>query len=100
MSPYDRPGRIRIGAADVSWMVDAECRGMPADAFFVEPGSRKTKAAVEACSKCQVRAECLEYAIETNQEFGIWAGLAEVERRRYRKRLLAKRLAERRSQNR
>ena len=38
-----------------------------------------------------VREECLNYALETNQEAGVWGGYAEDERRRLRKRWLAER---------
>lgn len=33
------------------------------------------------CVECPVRQECLEYAITTNQEYGIWGGTSEEERR-------------------
>lgn len=35
----------------------------------------------QVCRECAVRAECLDYALETNQDSGIWGGLAEEERR-------------------
>ena len=43
------------------------------------------------CTECSVREECLNYALETNQEAGVWGGYAEDERRRLRKRWLAER---------
>ena len=33
------------------------------------------------CGECEVRAECLEFALDTNQDSGIWGGLSEEERR-------------------
>jgi WhiB family redox-sensing transcriptional regulator len=35
----------------------------------------------QVCGECQVRSECLEFALETNQDSGIWGGLSEEERR-------------------
>jgi WhiB family redox-sensing transcriptional regulator len=35
---------------------------------------------------CDVRAECLEYALLHDERFGIWGGLSERERRRLRRR--------------
>jgi WhiB family redox-sensing transcriptional regulator len=38
-------------------------------------------AAKAVCAGCDVRADCLEFAISTNQEYGIWGGTSEEERR-------------------
>ena len=38
------------------------------------------------CTSCEVRAQCLEYALENDERFGIWGGLSERERRKLRKR--------------
>jgi WhiB family redox-sensing transcriptional regulator len=43
------------------------------------------------CATCAVQEECLDYALNTNQEAGVWGGYAEDERRRLRKRWLAER---------
>ena len=37
------------------------------------------------CDGCAVRIECLEYALENDERFGIWGGLSERERRRLKK---------------
>jgi len=42
-------------------------------------------AAKRVCDQCPVTAECLEFALATNQEAGVWGGLTEDERRRMRK---------------
>jgi WhiB family redox-sensing transcriptional regulator len=36
------------------------------------------------CAMCPVREDCLDWAIETNQDFGIWGGCTERERRKIR----------------
>jgi WhiB family redox-sensing transcriptional regulator len=40
------------------------------------------------CIGCPVRQECLDYALVSNQRFGIWGGLTEEERRPVRRRWL------------
>jgi WhiB family redox-sensing transcriptional regulator len=41
--------------------------------------------AKEVCRGCVVSNECLEYAIENGERFGIWGGKSERERRRLRR---------------
>jgi WhiB family redox-sensing transcriptional regulator len=38
------------------------------------------------CLSCEVRSECLEYALAHDERFGIWGGLSERERRRLKRR--------------
>lgn len=63
---------------------DALCRGVHDGRFFPERG-QSTRPAKDICNDCDVREDCLEYALITKQKFGIWGGLAERERRRLRK---------------
>ena len=56
------------------WQEQAECRGVDPDLFFPERGSRVTDA-VATCARCPVRAECLDYALRTHQDQGIWGGV-------------------------
>ena len=69
---------------DLAWQDDANCRGANADLFFPELGA-STRTAKAICRECQVRAECLEFAIVTGEKFGIWGGMSERERRRVRR---------------
>ena len=41
--------------------------------------------AKRVCRSCDVRAECLEYALENDERFGIWGGMSERERRRLKR---------------
>jgi len=56
--------------------------GMP-DMWFPEPGANLS-AAKRVCAECPLAAECLEYAMETEERtpgrFGIYGGLSAVER--------------------
>ena len=69
------------------WQDDAACREVGWGAFFVEhptlPVSYAKARAI--CARCPVRVECLEFALETNSEYGIWGGVTETERKRMRR---------------
>lgn len=64
--------------------VKANCLGINPDLFFPERGA-STKEAKEVCMGCQMREECLEYALANGEKFGIWGGMSERERRRLRR---------------
>lgn len=63
------------------WAEEALCAETDPEMFFPEKGG-STKEAKAVCGACLVRAECLDYALETGQRFGIWGGCSERERRR------------------
>lgn len=77
------------------WRDLAECRDSEPSLFFpvgtTGPAVEQIEAAIAICMSCSVREECLQYALETNQESGVWGGYAEDDRRRLRKRWLAER---------
>lgn len=63
-----------------SWRTKARCTklGIATSVFY--PDSEKgTKAAIKICSDCEVRTPCLEYAIATREENGVWGGVSEDE---------------------
>ncbi len=66
------------------WQEQALCAQTDPEAFFPEKGG-STREAKRICSGCDVRAECLEYALANDERFGIWGGLSERERRRLRR---------------
>jgi WhiB family redox-sensing transcriptional regulator len=71
---------------DVRWREDAACRGADTDLFF--PATEEEAGPAKAiCALCPVREECLEFALQTRQEDGVWGGMTETERRRLRRRL-------------
>ncbi len=69
----------------LAWQADALCSQTDPEAFFPEKGG-STRDAKKICSGCEVKAECLEYALKNDERFGIWGGLSERERRRLRRR--------------
>ena len=68
-------------AEEPDWQERALCAQTDPEAFFPEKGG-STREAKRICSGCEVRAECLEYALANDERFGIWGGLSERERRR------------------
>ncbi len=66
------------------WQERALCAETDPESFFPEKGG-STREAKRICSGCEVRAECLEYALAHDERFGIWGGLSERERRRFKK---------------
>ena len=69
---------------DVSWHHKALCAQTYPEAFFPEKGS-SPRDATRVCAQCEVREQCLKWAIDHDERFGIWGGMSERERRRYRK---------------
>jgi WhiB family redox-sensing transcriptional regulator len=88
-----RPGLadvIDIGLGDLlgevmEWQERALCAQTDPEAFFPEKGG-STREAKRICSGCEVRTECLEYALANDERFGIWGGMSERERRKQRRR--------------
>ena len=66
------------------WQDRALCAQTDPEAFFPEKGG-STREAKKICLGCEVRAECLEYALAHDERFGIWGGLSERERRRLKR---------------
>lgn len=82
----------RINYKALDWQKDGICNTVDPDLFFSEdPGG--TKRAAQVCQGCPVRQQCLDWAIESNQNHGIAGGLGAraraSERTRRNKRLAA-----------
>ena len=77
MSNVDEPD-------DKGWQDLANCLGVDPDLFFPERGA-STRKAKAICAECEVREECLNYAIDVGEKFGIWGGMSERERRKLRR---------------
>lgn len=61
-------------AGDDDWRKRAQCRDRDPEMFFAE-GHRTVKAAKAVCrSGCPVRAQCLAYALDSRQPYGVWGG--------------------------
>lgn len=69
------------------WRHSALCSQTDPEIFYPEKGGR-TLEAKQTCMACEVRPECLQYALECDEEFGVWGGLSPQERRNLKRNLI------------
>lgn len=73
----------------MGWRNKAACLGQEPERFFplgvTGSASDQIRQAKAVCAGCEVRAACLHWALDTNQDAGIWGGLCEDERRGLRR---------------
>jgi WhiB family redox-sensing transcriptional regulator len=85
---------LTLAHADYSWRAASICRDTDPDLFFPigTTGHALTQIAraKEVCDECPVNVRCLEFALETNQDSGIWGGTSEEERRVMRRAQVAR----------
>lgn len=62
------------------WRLYRACNGIDPDVFFPHTAADE-KHAKSICQGCEVRSECLEFAIAQREDHGIWGGASERERR-------------------
>jgi WhiB family redox-sensing transcriptional regulator len=61
------------------WMSRGICAQVGGDEWFPEKGGT-TKRAKLICSRCPVQAECLQYALDEDIDWGVWGGASREER--------------------
>ena len=66
------------------WMSRGLCAETDPEAFFPEKGA-PSRSARQVCAVCPVRDQCLEYAMEHDERFGIWGGTSARQRRALKK---------------
>lgn len=62
------------------WETQARCHQYDPEIFF-DSRARSERQAKAICTRCDVRAECLAFALQSRAEFGVWGGLSGKERR-------------------
>jgi len=81
--------RKRMDPASMDWRHEASCRDVDPELFFpigsTGPALSQIEAARAICGTCDVQAPCLEWALATGQDAGIWGGMTEEERRAVRR---------------
>ncbi|HEY9376096.1 MAG TPA: WhiB family transcriptional regulator [Jiangellaceae bacterium] len=74
----------------MDWRHVAACRDEDPELFFpignTGPALLQIEEAKSVCRRCPVREECLQFALETGQDAGVWGGLSEDERRALKRR--------------
>lgn len=85
---------LSICNEDDAWRDRASCSSTSPELFFpigtTGLALDQIKTARSVCATCEVQTECLEFALMTNQDTGVWGGTSEEERRKLRKVWLAK----------
>jgi WhiB family redox-sensing transcriptional regulator len=80
---------------DLSWRSSASCRDTSPELFFpvgtTGPAVDQIAAAKMVCSACPSRVPCLEFALSTNQDSGVWGATSEEDRRHLRRTYLSRR---------
>jgi WhiB family redox-sensing transcriptional regulator len=66
--------------SQLSWQDNALCGQIDPEVFFLEKGA-SSKDPKRICASCEVKLECLNYALAHDERFGLWGGLSERERR-------------------
>lgn len=83
---------VNMMTSAMSWWDDAPCKGMDNSVFFPEIGKGQSSKnayddAIAVCEPCQYRAQCLEFAIESEmndiRRYGVFGGLTPREREEY-----------------
>ncbi|WP_311477740.1 WhiB family transcriptional regulator [uncultured Gulosibacter sp.] len=74
----------------MDWRESAACMNADPELFFpvgnTGPALEQIDAAKSVCGRCPVTEQCLQYALDTNQDSGVWGGLSEDERRALKRR--------------
>ena len=73
----------------MDWRHVAACREEDPELFFpigtTGPAILQIERAKQVCGRCTVTGDCLEWAIQTGQDAGVWGGLSEEERRAFKR---------------
>ena len=84
---------LALGAADADWRDDALCRNTDPELFFPVGTTGNALVPIDhakhVCGECPSSHGCLDFALDTTQDSGIWGGLTEEERRVIRRRRAA-----------
>ena len=72
---------ILVDTSGLGWQERALCAQTDPESFYPEKGG-STREAKRVCMTCEVMGECLRFALDNNERFGVWGGLTERERRK------------------
>lgn len=75
--------------AETDWRTLAACRNTDPALFFpigtTGPAVEQIQSAKAVCGQCPAREPCLDFAMSTRQDSGVWGGMTEDERHRLRR---------------
>jgi WhiB family redox-sensing transcriptional regulator len=88
---------IALANAEYGWRSEALCRDTDPELFFPIGTTGAALVQIEharaVCRQCPVQADCLDFALSTNQDSGVWGGTSEEERRILRREYVARQKA-------
>lgn len=94
-----QPPGLSVREGDRDWRHRAACHDLDPELFFPVgvrlDAMRQTKLAQAVCHSCPVQRECLTWAMDSGQEYGVWGSLSENQRRALKRRNSRTRTAER-----
>ena len=74
---------------NLDWRLRASCSDVDTNLFFpiglTGDAIEQTNLAKSMCQTCPVQRQCLEFALRSNQDYGVWGGCTEDERRAIRR---------------
>ena len=81
------PEYIKLAEAMEQAPTIPPCTNTDPELFFPDQddGINLYMVAKQLCAQCPVMKQCLEYALKTNEEFGVWGGLTAYERRKLKR---------------
>ncbi len=83
-----------LSLANDDWRDVASCMDTDPDLFFpvgtTGPAIEQIENAKTVCNSCAAKEPCLEFALTTNQDSGVWGGTSEEERRKLRRAWVAR----------
>lgn len=81
--------KFKRDPSETWWIERARCIGEEPELFFPVGSTgtalEQTRRAIAICLECPVRAECLEWSLDTCQDAGVWGGMGEEDRREERR---------------
>lgn len=87
--PYCDVDVLAFVGALPAWRNKAACLDEDPELFFPQgttgPALDQIERAKAVCQRCPVIDECLDWALETNQDAGVWGGKSEDQRRTMRR---------------
>lgn len=75
---------------DMRWTAQADCKGKPTVLFFPPEGVKVTNRAKAICRSCPVRLECINHALQADENHGMWGGFSSLQIRSLRARGITK----------
>jgi WhiB family redox-sensing transcriptional regulator len=76
----------------MDWRHHAACREVDPELFFpignTGPALLQIDEAKQVCRRCSVQEPCLQWAVDSGQDAGVWGGMSEDERRAYKRRVV------------